>query len=169
MDFEPDDARQALHQGAPVCADWSGFGSIHEDAWFGAADVPPDAKLRGMIHFIFACHGGGCPQFDNFDRFNKSPRIIADKPLLSALPQRLLAHPNGGALACLAHVTRAWALSFQSARGGSQSQGFRDVIGRLLRGVGSGWQQTRSTYGGPRSRQTWRNCKTRCGSVSMCG
>ena len=134
MDFEPDDARQALHQGALVCADWSGFGSIGEDAWFAAADVPPDAKLRGMIHFIFACHGGGCPQFDNFDRLNKTPRKIADKPFLSPLPQRLLAHPNGGALACLAHVERAWAFSFQSARGGSQSQGFRDVIGRLLRG-----------------------------------
>jgi len=134
MEFEPDDARQALNQGALVCADWSGFGSINKDAWFAAADVPADAKLRGMIHFIFACHGGGCPRLDDFDRLNKNPKKIADNPFISSLPQKLLAHPNGGALACLAHVERAWAFSFQSARGGSQSQGFRDVIGRLLRG-----------------------------------
>ena len=34
----------------------------------------------------------------------------------------------------LAHVERAWTYSFQGQRGGSQVQGFRDVIGRLLRG-----------------------------------
>src|SRR4029434_7856131 len=59
---------------------------------------------------------------------------IADKPFLSRLPQKMLAHPNGGALAVLAHVERAWAYSFQGQRGGGQVQGFRDVIGRLLRG-----------------------------------
>ena len=86
------------------------------------------------MHFFFACHGGGCTEFDDYDRLNKGPRKIADKPFLSRLPQKLLAHPNGGALAVLAHVERAWAYSFQGQRGGSQVQGFRDVIGRLLRG-----------------------------------
>jgi hypothetical protein len=37
-------------------------------------------------------------------------------------------------LAVLAHIERAWAYSFQGQKGGSQIQGFRDVIGRLLRG-----------------------------------
>jgi len=134
MEFELGDERQARNQGALVCADWSGFGSITRDVWFSADDVPLDAKLSGMIHFMFACHGGGCTQFDNFDRLNAKPKQISERPILSALPQRLLAHPNGGALACLAHVERAWAFSFQSARGGSQTQGFRDVIARLLRG-----------------------------------
>jgi hypothetical protein len=46
----------------------------------------------------------------------------------------MLSHPNGGALAVLAHIERAWAYSFQGQRGGAQIQGFRDVIGRLLRG-----------------------------------
>jgi hypothetical protein len=31
-------------------------------------------------------------------------------------------------------MERAWAYSFLGDKGGSQSQGFRDVIGRLLRG-----------------------------------
>jgi hypothetical protein len=134
MEFEPDDPRQADAQGALVCADWGGFGSIKEDEWFAASDVPANAKLHGMIHFLFACYGGGCPQLDNFDRLNKSSRKIAAAPFLARLPRTLLTHPNGGALACLAHVERAWAYSFQSDRGGSQCQAFRDVIGRLLRG-----------------------------------
>lgn len=140
IEFEPDDKRQRDSQGALVCSDWRGFGSIKEDAWFAAADVPTDAKVQGMIHFAFACYGGGCPQTDNFDRLNKSPKKIAEKPFLSRLPLKLLAHPNGGALACLAHVERAWAYSFQSDKGGSLSQGFRDVIARLLRGerIGQG-------------------------------
>ena len=134
MQFDMGDEQQTRNQGALVCADWTGFGSITKDAWFGVEDVPVDAKLRGMIHFMFACHGGGCTQFDNFDRLETKPKQIAEKPFIAALPQYLLAHPNGGALACLAHVERAWAFSFQSDRGGSQTQGFRDVIARLLRG-----------------------------------
>jgi hypothetical protein len=65
---------------------------------------------------------------------NNQPRRLAPGPFLSALPSKLLTHPNGGALAVLAHVERAWAYSFLGDRGGSQAQGFRDVIGRLLRG-----------------------------------
>ena len=139
MEFDLGDERQARNQGALVCADWSGFGSITKDVWFGVDDVPADAKLRGMIHFMFACHGGACTQFDNFDRLNAKPKQISERPFISALPQHLLAHPNGGALACLAHVERAWAFSFQSDRGGSQTQGFRDVIARLLRGERLGY------------------------------
>jgi hypothetical protein len=134
MEFGTNDPRQLHSQGALVCADWGGFGSITEDVWFAAADLPEDAKLRGTIHFLFACYGGGCPEFDNFDRLNRTPKRFATKPFISQLPQKLLSHPEGGALACLAHVDRAWAYSFISDNGGSQSQGFRDVMGRIMRG-----------------------------------
>jgi hypothetical protein len=128
-----DNPRQREIQGAIICQDWTGFGAIREEHWFAASDIPADARLSGMMHFFFACHGGGCTEFDAYDRLNNQPRKIADKAFISRLPQKLLAHPNGGALAALAHVERAWAYSFQGARGG-QVQGFRDVIGRLLRG-----------------------------------
>lgn len=134
MEFTFDDPRQSDSQGAIVCQDWGGFGNIKEEHWFAGSDVPTDAKLHGMIHFFFACHGGGCPELDNYDRLNKQPRRIAQKPFFSRLPQKMLSHPQGGALAGLAHIERAWAYSFQGQRGGSQIQGFRDVIGRLLRG-----------------------------------
>lgn len=134
MQFPLGDALQLEAQGALVCQDWVRSGAIKPEHWFAASDVPDDARLQGMMHFLFACYGGGCTELDDFDRLNKAPKKIADKPFLSRLPQRLLGHPNGGALAVLAHVERAWAYSFQGQRGGSQIQGFRDVIGRLLVG-----------------------------------
>jgi hypothetical protein len=134
MQFEADDPRQAAAQGAIVCQDWDGFGKITEDHWFAASDLPTDARIHGMMHFFFACHGGGCAEFDNYDRLNNAPKRIAAKPFFSKLPQAMLAHPGGGALASLAHIERAWAYSFEGQRGGAQIQGFRDVVGRLLRG-----------------------------------
>jgi hypothetical protein len=134
MSFRTDDNRQPDMQGAIVCQDWAGLGAITDADWFAASDVPADANIHGFIHFFFACFGGGYPQFDTFDRLNDQPRQIAAKPMLSRLPQALLAHPRGGALATLAHVDRAWAYSFISDRGGAQLQGFRDVLGRILRG-----------------------------------
>jgi hypothetical protein len=134
MAFDAGDPRQEASQGALVCQDWERSGEIAAEHWYSAADLPKEARLHGLIHFMFACYGGAVPEHDNFDRLNKEPRRIAPHPFLSRLPQALLAHPNGGALALLAHVERSWAYSFQGDRGGSQVQGFRDVIGRLLRG-----------------------------------
>jgi hypothetical protein len=134
MEFRPDDPRQRDCQGAIVCQDWEGFGSISERHWFAASDLPGDAKLHGMVHFLYACHGGGSPELDNYDRLNGAPKRIASGPFLSSLPTKMLSHQNGGALAILAHVERAWAYSFQGQRGGSQVQGFRDVLACLLLG-----------------------------------
>jgi hypothetical protein len=134
MVFREEDPRQTDQQGAIVCQDWGGFGSISAEHWYGASDLPAKAKVHGLVHFLFACYGAGCPQFDNFSRQAGSPRQIAPKPMLGRLPQSLLAHPDGGALAVLGHVERAWAYSFQSERGGPQTQGFRDVITRVLLG-----------------------------------
>ena len=134
MAFESGDAEQFAAQGALVCQDWQNDGSVTKDQWFAASDLPADAHVHGLIHFLFACHGGGCTQHDNFDRMNDAPREIAPRPFFSRLPQALLSHPNGGALAVLAHIERAWAYSFQGARGNPQIEGFKDVLGRLLRG-----------------------------------
>jgi hypothetical protein len=134
MEFSAEDPRQSANQGAIVCQDWGGYGKITESHWFAAQDVPADAKVHGMMHVFFACYGGGTPEVDNFDRMNNQPRKIAPKAFFSALPAKLLSHPSGGALAVLAHIERAWAYSFQGDKGSSQTQGFRDVIGRLMMG-----------------------------------
>lgn len=134
MEFPAGDRRQTQAQGALVCQDWVGYGGIKEDYWFSGTDIPRDANLQGLVHFLFACHGAGCPAFDNFDRLGAQPKQIAEKPFLAPLPPALLSHPGGGALAVLGHVERAWAYSFQSSNAQPQTQGFRDVIARILRG-----------------------------------
>jgi hypothetical protein len=85
-----------------------------------------------MIHFLFACYGGGCPAMDTYERGadDKFIPLMAD-PITARLPQRLLAK---GALAVLAHIDRAWAFSFQTERGLPQVQDFRSVMELLLSG-----------------------------------
>jgi hypothetical protein len=134
MGFDLNDPRLPATQGALVCQDWGGYGNITEDHWFSAKNLAPNSKVHGLIHFLFACYGGGCPKHDNFSRQNGQPAQIAPKAQMAALPQALLSHPDGSALAVLCHVERAWAFSFQSDRGGAQTEGFRDVIDGILLG-----------------------------------
>jgi len=133
MVFPLGDPRQAHHQGALVCHDWPGYGAISDVHWFSADDVPADANVHGLIHFFFACYGLGTPQYDNFHFTAPLPRI-AERASTARLPQTLMALPQGGVLASLGHVDRAWASSFRSFRGTTQSQGFRDVLNRLMAG-----------------------------------
>lgn len=135
MGFAPDDERIEAAQGALVCQDWPGWGSIEAEHWFAADDLSADAKIHGLVHFFFACFGAGCPLKDDFMvKPNTSPKQIAPRAFVSRLPQKMLTHPGGGALAALGHVDRAWSTSFHSAKAGPQLQGFRDVMTRLMRG-----------------------------------
>jgi len=131
--FRPDDPALADGQGALVCQDWGGYGPIGRDQYFEASDLGANAHVHGLVHFLFACYGGGWPETDTFCRDGGTPKTIAPKQAIAKLPQALLAHPNGGALAVLAHIDRAWAYSFKTGRN-PQIQGFRDVIGRMLNG-----------------------------------
>jgi len=148
MAFPYGDARQAQHQGALVCGDWPGYGTISDAHWFSADDVPTDADVHGMVHFFFACYGLGTPEYDNFQFKPPVPRI-AENASTARLPQTLMSLPNGGVLASLGHIDRAWASSFRSSRGVAQSQGFRDVLGRLMVGqrVGYATDQFNSQWG----------------------
>jgi hypothetical protein len=137
--FEADDPRLPAGQGALVCQDFPNQGQLDRGHWFEAADVPADANVHGLVHFMFACYGGGCPQLDQFADPGQQPRPIAPRPLVSKLPQALMAHPNGGALAVVGHVDRAWSYSFHSACGVPQAQAFRDVLTRLVKGDRLGW------------------------------
>jgi hypothetical protein len=130
--FKIDDPTQREKQGAILCQDWPGFGATQAEHLFTAADVPADAQVHGLIHFLFACYGGGCPKEDNFGLGSgQPPRQLVKEPIVARLPQRLLAK---GALASLAHVDRAWAYSFQNSRSAAQVQEMRDVMVRILQG-----------------------------------
>ena len=100
-----------------------------------AADLDDDARVHGLIAFLFACYGAGTPATDHFlaDR-SKAAVPIAEAPFVAALPQRLLTHPGGGALAVIGHVERAWGYSIRPAGLGNRLLPFRNLLGRVLRG-----------------------------------
>lgn len=141
MEFAGDDARFANGQGALVCQDWTGPGTgpLSADVWFGADDLAPGGAGFGTIHLLFACYGGGYGAVDSFREQDGSARRIADHAGFARLPQAMMAHPAGGPLAVIAHIDRAFAYSFQTPSGGTQNQGFREILFALMLGrrVGS--------------------------------
>lgn len=135
-----DDARLVAHQGSLVLQDWSGVGNVAREHWFAGEDLAGlsgGPQLEGSFAFLFACYGAGCPDYDEFvfEEGRERPRI-APFPLIARLPQQLLL---SGALGVLGHVERAWTYSFSGTDGArAQSQGFEDVLGRLLQGRPAG-------------------------------
>lgn len=143
--------RQRAEQGALICSDWPGAGPVQEAMRLSADDVGSDARLLGLIAFFFACFGAGTPQYDDFairtrqeqlqaagatvtglEQYDRIP--IAPYPFVARLPQRLLGHPKGGALAVVGHVDRAWGSSF-IWEGAQQLATFESGLTRLLSGA----------------------------------
>lgn len=146
MGFRRDDSRQLRQNGALVCQDWPGLDKrrpvpIAPDHYFSAEDVVESLRPGGLIAFHFACFGAATPQFDDFAArdFADERREIASRPFLAQLPQRLLGHPRGGALAAVGHVDRAWTWSFSWPGAGQQLGVFQSTLELLLAGHTVGW------------------------------
>ncbi len=142
-------ALQRSYAGALLCRDFSGVNAEHapvkKEMFFAAADVPEGARLKGSIFMIFACYGAGVPREEDFFADGKTKKAIADKPFISALPQKLLAN---GAGAVIGHVERAWSTSFEGTRSKNQLQTFESTWQRLMEGdrVGYAMEYFNSKY-----------------------
>jgi hypothetical protein len=127
---------QAAQQGALICQDWPRPGvPPRAEHCVCATDIGDDAHLDGLVAFLFACHGAGTPAYNQFLANHAKGLVpIAARPFVAALPQRLLSHPNGPALAVFGHVERAWGYSILPRGLGSRLRPFRNLISRILKG-----------------------------------
>ncbi len=144
MGFSHGDSLQRDHQGALLCQDWPGpkqwRRSVPSEHYFSGDDVSSGARIHGLVAFHFACHGVGTPAVDEFAiRDGQPPRALAPTPFVARLPQRLLSHPGGGALAVIGHVERAWAYSFLGQRSMSQTEAFESTLRVLMDGYPVGY------------------------------
>ncbi|HSR16314.1 MAG TPA: hypothetical protein VLL51_11205, partial [Gemmatimonadales bacterium] len=146
--------RQLAEQGALLCQEWPGGDDPHEeipkDFYFSAEDVAGDARLLGLMAFLLTNFSAGTPRLDDFAHQTfQEPQSIAPQAFVACLPQRLLGHPKGGALAVVGHVERAWTTSFVSEGGRVEESGlFESVLSRLMQGhtVGSAMELFNQRY-----------------------
>ena len=134
------DPRQAAKQGALLCQDWPGVGRIGADQYFAASDLPPDARVAGLVAFFFACYGAGTPSVDAFAHTpGQAPSLIAPNPFVAALPKALLSHAQGSALAAVGHIERAWSVSIESTTSIPLLTAFQNALGWILLGKPVGY------------------------------
>jgi hypothetical protein len=137
----PPGPQQRSGQGGLLCQGWKGPGrGLSREHWVGACDISPQAALGGSMFFLFSCYGAGTPAVNDFiHRGPDEPHSLAPAPFVASLPQRLLGHPAGGALAVVGHVDRAWGYSFTWPLAGEQLQAFEGAFQQLLQGAPLGW------------------------------
>jgi hypothetical protein len=127
-----DPAVQRERQGALVTQEWTRGMPLEAAHYVAASDVPADAQVHGLIMFLFACFGGGCPDVDSYYFAADGSRLpLAPAPMIARLPQALLAR---GALAVIAHVDRAFSYGFEDVMGTPQANLLRAPLELLARG-----------------------------------
>ncbi len=136
--IDPGDTRQHAYQGALVCQDWDKTRYEHPSLSEAVAGrhLDRDADLRGLIVFSLACFSAGTPRHNGFVSLDpERRRELAEHDFVAALPQRLLSHEAGPALAMIGHVDAAFEHSFAWLPEGDQGQAFVSAARLLLHGA----------------------------------
>ena len=150
--FAPRHSRLLDYQGALLCQEWEGpkrQPRVRREHYFTAEDVVETADLHGLIAFHVACYSAGCPSRDSFsDNPFGRPTKIAPHDFVARLPQRLLGHPNGGALAVVGHIDRGWTSSFSFSGNGGRVDVYESTLKRLVDGhpIGSAMEFFNQRY-----------------------
>lgn len=128
MFARPDHGAQAAQQGAHITSEWEGPSwPLRPEHYVSGDDIADTADLRGSVILSMACCGAGTPLWDSLSPPARRVRL-APRPMISALPQRLLGHPRGGALAFLGHVDRGLSYSFCFPGRSTESRGDGDEV-----------------------------------------
>jgi hypothetical protein len=133
---------QHAAQGGLLCQEWPGpsawQAAIPTDFYLAGDDlISPggsEAGPAGMIALLYACFGAGTPAFDDYIREHGERPPMAPEPFVARLAQRMLAHPNGAALAVLGHVERTMSFSFVWPGAGEQLGAFRSTLTAIANG-----------------------------------
>ncbi|MFZ0591979.1 MAG: hypothetical protein WAM39_16055 [Bryobacteraceae bacterium] len=136
--------------GALLCQDWPGTGGAGPESYFLPTDIAQDAKLLGLISIHFACFGAGTPKISDIPRNPAEPSpVVAPCSFVSRLSQRLLSHPNGGALAFIGHVDVVLGCAFEwDGSKEPQIQSFVSAMEQIMDGipVGAAMEQFNTRY-----------------------
>lgn len=153
MVFPTDDPRQQQHQGALLCANWPGpenwQGPVPKDFYFSADDIPPDAQLLGRIVFMLASYSVGTIVSDTGSQSQLSKDGSAtSRSFLAQLPQKLLAHPQGGILAFIGLANQMWGDSYALPTTDPMIQVWTSILQRLMAGypIGFAMEQLNERY-----------------------
>jgi hypothetical protein len=130
--------QQAACQGALLCGEWTEpvdsapAAAIPASACLSGENITSAHACDGLLVFAFGCYTAGTPQVDDFSHLkDKPPQELAPQPLVSYLPQRLLAQ---GALAFIGHVDQVWDYSFMLKGVGQDIDTFQSALEGVLRG-----------------------------------
>lgn len=146
--------RRRQEQGGLVCASWSGTaGTQATDPhhYFAAADLSDSAQILGLIAFLFADYSAGAPagsDYAGLGAISGTSTLASVQPFVARLPQRLLSHPNGGALAVIGHVDRVQKHLIENLGTDTPPPVFAEMLSRLLAGhpVGSAMEPFNQRY-----------------------
>lgn len=130
--YEPGDAELRDRQGAVLCQPTAGA-----HVFFSGDDLArrPRSSSQGLISVLFGCYSGGVPApADGPELIGRQPPRRFAPSFVARLPQRLLAHPGGGALAVIAHVGLACGFSYYGHHNTLQLNSFEDLLRRLMGG-----------------------------------
>ena len=121
-----------------LCQDWPGprrwrGKEIARDHYYSADDLGTGARVAGMITWLYSSFSAGTLDLDEHV-VQKSEQEVVPRPFVAHLPQRLLSHPGGGALAVVGWLRQVMIGSPQSQAADILLAVFESALRRLLAG-----------------------------------